>query len=354
MKPRQTKKTTRTRTIALLGFDGAAVLDLTGPHEVFSVASYLTRDKAVPPYRLMLLSDQAGPFRTASGLSLIADAAWHHFHEKVDTLLVAGGPDMTPLITNRKFLTWLRTMSRCTRRIGSICTGAFVLARAGLLDNRRATTHWMEVARLAQEYPTVTVEPDAIYVRDGHIFTSAGITAGMDLALALVEEDLGRDIALAVARMLVLFLKRPGGQSQFSTQLQAQATEGQRLTALLTWLADHHHKPITVEDMASQAGMSPRTFARIFVAETGDTPALYLEKLRLEHAVRLLETTSTSLDVTARECGFTGHEQLRRTFQRHKGITPQAYQQRFRSTGTHNKTTNMATILKGASNETVE
>lgn len=324
------------RTIALLGFEGAAVLDLTGPHEVFSVSSYLTPDKALPPYRLVLLSDRAGPFRTATGLSLIADASWHEYHHKVDTLLVAGGPDMTSLMNNRKLLAWLRTMSRRTRRIGSICTGAFVLAKAGLLDNRRATTHWMEVGRLAQEYPTITVEPDSIYVRDGHIFTSAGITAGMDLALAMVEEDLGRETALAVARMLVLFLKRPGGQSQFSTQLQAQATEGRRLTPLLTWLANHYDQPITVEDMASRAGMSPRTFARVFAMETGDTPALHLEKVRLEHAVRLVETTGTSLDITAQKCGFTGREQLRRAFQRHKGITPQAYQQRFRSTGNFN------------------
>ncbi|MBS0151985.1 MAG: GlxA family transcriptional regulator [Nitrospira sp.] len=335
MKPKQTKKTPRTRTIALLGFDGAAVLDLTGPHEVFSLTAHFVQDKSVPPYRLVLLSDQAGPFRTATGLSLIADAAWRDYHEKIDTLLVAGGPDMTPLINNHRLLAWLRSMSRRIRRIGSICTGAFVLARAGLLENRRATTHWMEVSRLSQEYPTVTVEPDAIYIRDGHIFTSAGITAGMDLALALVEEDFGRQTALAVARMLVLFLKRPGGQSQFSTQLQAQAVEGQRLTGLLTWLADHRHEPMTVEDMASQAGMSSRTFARVFAMETGDTPALYLEKLRMEQAVRLLETCSTSLDVIAQECGFTGHEQLRRTFQRHKGITPQAYQQRFHSTGAH-------------------
>ncbi len=327
---RNRKSTPHTpRTIALLSFDGVAALDITGPYEVFSLPSYLAQDKAMPPYHIMLLADQAGPVRSASGLSLIADASWRDCHEKIDTLLVAGGPDMTPLINDRKLLAWLRTMARRTRRIGSICTGAFLLAKAGLLENRRATTHWMDVARLAQEYPTVTLEPDAIYVRDGKIFTSAGITAGMDLALALVEEDLGRDVALAVARMLVLFLKRPGGQSQFSTHLQAQATEGQRLTALLTWLADYHHKPLSVEDMASQAGMSPRTFARVFVTETGDTPAFYLEKLRLEHAVRLLETTVTSLDITAQACGFTGHEQLRRTFQRHRGITPQEYRQRF-------------------------
>ena len=317
------------RTIALLGFEGVAALDITGPYEVFSMPSYLAQDKTVPPYRIVLLADQPGPVRSASGLSLIAEASWRTFHDKVDTLLVCGGPDMSALQRNQRLLAWLRSMARRTRRIGSICTGAFLLAEAGLLNNRRATTHWGEVARLAQEYQSITVEPDAIYVKDGHVYTSAGITAGMDLALALVEEDLGRDVALAVARMLILFLKRPGGQSQFSTQLQAQAIEGQRLADLLSWLADHHQKPLTVEDMACQAGMSPRTFARVFVTETGDTPALYLEKLRLEHAVRLLETTSTSLDITAQTCGFTGHEQLRRVFQRHKGITPQAYRQRF-------------------------
>ena len=319
------------RTIALLGFDGVAALDITGPYEVFSMPSYLAPDKTVPPYRIVLLADQPGPVRSASGLSLIADASWRNFHDKVDTLLVCGGPDMTTLQRNQKLLAWLQTMARRTRRIGSICTGAFLLAEAGLLNNRRATTHWREVKRLAQEYPSSTVEPDAIYVKDSHVYTSAGITAGMDLALALVEEDLGRDVALAVARMLVLFLKRPGGQSQFSTQLQAQAVEGKRLADLLSWLANYHHTPLTVEDMAAQAGMSPRTFARVFVIETGDTPALYLEKLRLEHAVRILETTGTSLDITAQACGFTGHEQLRRAFQRHKGITPQDYRQRFQT-----------------------
>ncbi|NGZ96655.1 MAG: AraC family transcriptional regulator [Nitrospira sp. WS110] len=334
MKRHRTPTQHQPRTIALLGFDGVAALDITGPYEVFSLPSYLAQDKTVPPYRIVLIADRPGPVRSASGLSLIADTSWRNFHDKVDTLLVCGGPEMNPQQSNRQLLAWLRTMSRRTRRIGSICTGAFLLAEAGLLKNRRATTHWREVTRLAQEYQSTTVEPDAIYVKDGHVYTSAGITAGMDLALALVEEDLGRDVALAVARMLVLFLKRPGGQSQFSTQLQAQAVEGQRLASLLSWLADHHHESLTVEKMASQAGMSPRTFARVFVAETGDTPALYLEKLRLEHAVRLLETTGTSLDMTAQACGFTGHEQLRRAFQRHKGITPQDYQKRFQTTKT--------------------
>jgi transcriptional regulator GlxA family with amidase domain len=251
--------------ILLLGFEGATALDITGPHEVFALSSHLAQSDSLPPYRLVLLADHAGPFRSTSGLSLVADGSWRDFHGQADTLLVAGGPDMTHVVGNPKLLAWLRTMSARCRRIGSICTGAFALAEAGLLDNRRATTHWMDVERLAKEYPTVRVEPDAIYVRDRNIFTSAGITAGMDLALALVEEDLGQKAALAVARMLVLYLKRPGGQSQFSTRLQAQATEGRRLASLLAWLAKHYQESITVEAMASRAAMSERTFARVFV-----------------------------------------------------------------------------------------
>jgi transcriptional regulator GlxA family with amidase domain len=333
MKSRTTSRKTKTRTIVLLGFEGATALDITGPHEVFALSSRLALGDSVPPYRLVLLADRAGSFRSTSGLSLVADGSWRDFRGKADTLIVAGGPDMTHVMGNHKLLAWLRIMSTRTRRIGSICTGAFALAEAGLLDNHRATTHWMAVERLSKDYPGVRVDSDAIYVRDGKLFTSAGVTAGMDLALALVEEDLGRDAALAVARMLVLYLKRPGGQSQFSTSLQAQATEGRQLASLLSWLADHYQEPITVEAMAQRAAMSDRTFARVFVAETGDTPAYYLEKLRLEHAVRLLESTGISLDVAARDCGFSGREQLRRAFQRHRGITPQEYHKRFRTTG---------------------
>jgi len=333
------KSTTTTRTIVLLGFEGCAALDISGPHEVFALSSHLAPRDAAPPYRLMLLADRAGPFRAANNFGLIADSSWRHFRGTADTLIVAGGPDMTPVTGNRTLLDWLRQMSTRTRRIGSICTGAFALAEAGLLNARRATTHWMDVDRLAKAYPKVQVDPDAIYVRDGKFFTSAGITAGMDLALALVEEDLGRDAALAVARMLVMYLKRPGGQSQFSASLQAQATEGRRLAPLLSWLTEHYRESISVETMASRAAMSARTFARVFLAETGDTPAYYLEKLRLEHASRLLETTGISLDSAARDCGFTGREQLRRAFQRHRGVTPQEYQKRFCTTGAQRRHT---------------
>lgn len=328
----ETDNTCKTRLVALIGFEGAAALDITGPHEVFALATHLSQDNAEPPYRLLLLAEKAGAFRTASGLSMVAEVSWRDFKELPDTIMVAGGPNMTSLTGNKEFLAWLRARANHTRRIASVCTGAFVLAESGLLDNHRATTHWLEAERLKQTYPDVTVEPDAIYVKDGNVYSSAGVTAGMDLALALVEEDLGRETALAVARMLVLFLKRPGGQSQFSTLLQAQGTEGKRLTSLLSWLTGNYRKPLTVEEMAAQAAMTPRTFARVFLAEAGVTPARFLERIRMEHAVRLLETSDLSVDTAARECGFNGCEQLRRAFLRHLGITPHEYQQRFRTT----------------------
>jgi transcriptional regulator GlxA family with amidase domain len=327
----------KTRLVVLIGFDGVAALDITGPHEVFALAAKLSQSNAKAPYRLMLLAEKAGPFRTVSGLNLVAEASWRNFSETSDTLLVAGGPDMTPLTKNTEFLAWLRIKASHTRRIGSVCTGAFALAKAGLLDNHRATTHWQAAEQLRQTYPAVTVVPDAIYLKDGNICTSAGVTAGMDLALALVEEDLGRETALAVARMLVLFLKRPGGQSQFSTLLQAQGTEGMRLTSFLVWLAEHYRESLTIEDMASKAAMSPRNFARVFSAETGVTPAVFLERIRTEHAIRLLEASTTSLDTIARESGFSGAEQLRRSFLRHLGITPREHQQRFRTTEANTK-----------------
>ncbi len=323
-----------TRTIVMVGFEGAAALDITGPHEVFGFAAHILKDIDESPYKLILMAEKAGPFRTSRGLKLVADGSWRDFQDSPDTLLVAGGPDVSCLIDNKEFLAWLRAMADNAIRIGSVCTGAFALAEAGLLDGRRATTHWSEVEHLKNTYPKVTVEADSIFVRDGNICTSAGVTAGMDLALALVEEDHGREVALSVARMMVLYLKRPGGQSQFSTLLQAQTAQGKRLATLLAWLDDNYRLPLTVEELAAKAAMSPRTFARVFLAETGVTPAHHLEKIRLERAVRHLETTGTSLETAARECGFTGCEQLRRAFQRHLGITPQEYRERFRTSGT--------------------
>lgn len=205
------------------------------------------------------------------------------------------------------------------------------MAEAGLLRGKRAATHWMATADLAARYPDIRVEPDAIYTRDGKVSTSAGVSAGMDLALALVEEDLGRRVALTAARYLVLYLKRPGGQSQYSRQLRAQAAGDSRLASLLAWMSEHFRQPLRVEDLAERAAMSPRTFARVFAAETGSTPARYLETLRLEEALRLLEEGSLAMEEVAGQSGFASAEQQRRAFLRVFGLTPLAYRQRFSS-----------------------
>lgn len=246
---------------------------------------------------------------------------------------MAGGPGIQSLLADREAIAWLRSMAGKTRRLGSICTGAFALAEAGLLNGRRAATHWQFAAQLAKDYPLVQVDGDAIFIRDHNICTSAGVTAGMDLALGMVEEDLGKKIALETARMLVLYLQRPGGQSQYSSRLQAQGVADGRLTALLDWLAENYHRHLTVEALAEQAVMSPRTFARVFVAETGLTPGRYLEQVRMEEAVRKMEQSGHSVDAAAQECGFSGAEHLRQVFRKNLGVTPREYCQRFRLGG---------------------
>ena len=330
----KTMTTESTRKIAILTFPGCSALDVTGPHEVFAVAGQIAAPQGPPPYEVMVLSRQSGKVPMDSGIALFAEYAWHDCPADIDTLLVGGGPDITPLVEDGTILGWLRNRAQQTRRVGSICTGAFALAEAGLLDGYRATTHWKYAAQLARDYPHIAVDADAIFVRDGRICTSAGITSGMDMALALVEEDLGRAVALETARMLVLYLKRPGGQSQFSSRLRAQAAEGGKFTRLLAWLADNFAEPLSVEEMAEKAVMSPRNFARVFVAEMGVTPARYLEQIRMEEVVHRMESSGLSLDAAARECGFKGADHLRTVFRKNLGITPREYRQRFRIGGT--------------------
>jgi transcriptional regulator GlxA family with amidase domain len=216
------------------------------------------------------------------------------------------------------------------RRLGSVCTGAFILAAAGLLDGRRATTHWRYCAELAATYPAIIVEPDALHIRDGAVTTSAGVTAGMDLALALLEEDCGRRLALATAREIVAFLKRPGGQSQFSTHLEAQAAD-LPVRGLQEWILSSLAQDLSVEALAARTAMSPRHFARVFARETGTTPAKFVERARIEAARRVLESSALSLDVVAERCGFGHQETMRRVFQRHLKVAPQAYRRRFRA-----------------------
>jgi len=322
------------RRVAFVIYDGIQSLDLTGPLEVFAMANWqhqLDHPGAPPPYTTQVLARQAGVVTASSGLSVVAPRSYASCRDKLDTLIIAGG-DVGDAVGDRHLLSWIRGAAPRVRRLASVCSGAFILAQAGLLDGRRATTHWSATAVLAG-YPKITVEPDAIFVRDGHIYTSAGVTAGIDLALALVEEDLGHTTALAVARRLVVFLKRPGGQSQFSGHLAAQTQLTGLLKGLPEWLVDHLDADLTIEQLAARAAMSPRNFARVFTREMGVTPAKFVERARLDAARRLLEESTLGLDEIATRCGFTSGEQMRRTFHRHLKIIPHDYRKRFQTQG---------------------
>lgn len=303
-------------------------LDLFGPIEVFGDANRLNGGN--PAYSVSTIS--SGPERIVLshlGTPLNTDQTYREFRGPIDTLLVAGYDSRREMRFERDFLDWLREHSGSSRRFGSICTGALVLAAAGLLDGRRATTHWGWCDELARKYTSVTVDRDPIYVRDGNCYTSAGVTAGIDLALALVEQDLGRPIALKIAQGMIVFLQRSGGQSQFSATLAAQARENRRLGDLLAWLPDNIRRDLTVDSLARRVAMSPRNFARLFQQDVGKTPAMHIEDLRLEAARRQLELTALSLEEVADASGFASAETLRRVFMRRLRITPGQYRASF-------------------------
>jgi transcriptional regulator GlxA family with amidase domain len=324
----------RPRRIVVVTYPAAQILDVTGPIEVFArTARWLTERglRSDPAYAIELVAPQAGPVATTSGVALVAQRALATVRGPVDTLLVAGGLGAREAARSEAVVAFLRRMAPRVRRLASVCTGALLLAEAGLLDGRRATTHWAYCDELARLHPKVTVEPDPIFVRDGRVWTSAGVTAGMDLALALVEEDHGREIALDVARQLVLFLKRPGGQSQFSAQLAVQAAEREPLRELQAWIADHPGAELGVDRLARRAAMSPRHFARVFARETGVTPGRFIERVRIEAARRRLEESSEGVEEVAAACGFGSTEVMRRAFLRVVRVSPAAYRSRFRS-----------------------
>ncbi|MCP3818307.1 GlxA family transcriptional regulator [Streptomyces sp. A3M-1-3] len=313
------------RTVLVLLFDDVQSLDVSGPVEVFTGAALYAGDPG-GACRIRTASLDGRPVRTSSRLTLVPD------HSLADapvphTLLVPGGkgtrhPD--PRMTD-----WLRENAPRAERIVSVCTGAILLAAAGLLDGRRATTHWAYCERLARDHPAVEVDPEPIFVRDGNVATSAGVTAGIDLALALVEEDLGRDAALTVARHLVVFLRRPGNQAQFSAQLSVQTARREPLREVQQWITEHPDDDLSVESLSARARLSPRHFARAFQAETGSTPGKYVERVRLEHARRLLEDTSDGVEEISRACGYGTPEAMRRAFVRTLGSAPAEYRRRF-------------------------
>lgn len=324
----------KSRRMVLAAFPGAQILDITGPLEVFSTANreVLERESSrPPPYRVEVVATREGPLETSSGVEVVAKRSVRSVRGAIDTLLVSGGDGTEAALRDDTLIGWIRRTGPRARRLASVCSGAFFLAHAGLLDGRRATTHWRSCDLLARLYPKVRVEPDPIFVKDGRVYTSAGVCAGMDLALALVEEDVGREIALAVAQRLVIFLKRPGGQSQFSAQLTAQLPEREPLRELQAWVADHPEADLSVEALAKRVAMSPRNFARVFAREVGTTPARYVESSRVEAARRCLEESEASIEQIAADCGFGTSETLRRAFLRGLRVSPADYRGRFRS-----------------------
>jgi transcriptional regulator GlxA family with amidase domain len=321
----------RTRRVAVVAFPRVQILDVTGPLEVFARTARLLRDRgrSDDAYSVAILASKRGPLVASSGLTIVADRAFARAGA-LDTLLVAGGIGTADAARDRSLVAWLRRTRPRVRRFGSVCTGAFVLAAAGLLDGKRATTHWQQCAALAERFAAIDVEPDAIFVKDGATYTSAGVTAGMDLALAMVEEDHGREVALDVARQLVLFLRRPGGQSQFSAQLAAQVAEREPLRDLQAYIVEHVGADLSIDACARRVGMSARNFGRVFAREVGKTPAAFVEAARIDAARRMLEDTGDGIDGIAIAAGFGSSETMRRAFVRAMGTTPGDYRRRFR------------------------
>lgn len=314
------------RLVVFLLHDHVNVLDVTGPLEVFSQPCRMGAGD--PPYRIMVVSPEGGAVRTSAGLALLTEPIALLKNEKIDTLLIPGGGPRYEPFAPQSVIDWLLAAAPKIRRVCSVCTGAFALASAGLLAGRRATTHWMASAELRRVEPAVRLEQDAIYVCDGKVWTSAGVSAGIDLALALIEADLGHALAMKVARRMVVFLKRPGGQSQFSVPLLRQGADDS-FAELHAWIAANLGADLRVERLAERVNMSPRTFARTYAARLKRTPARTVEAMRLEAACAMLEQTGLPLKRIALDCGVGDEQNLRRAFQRQFGVNPLDYRERF-------------------------
>ena len=316
------------RPVWIVAFPDVQILDVTGPLEVFSIANRVEPSRP-PRYEIVLIAPTPGLIVTSSGVALQAHRGLAQARGPVDTLIVAGGIGTRLAMRDRRLIAWIARTARRARRVASVCTGAFLLGEAGLLDGRRVTTHWSACEGLQRRFAAARVERDPIFVRDGALATSAGITAGIDLALDLVEEDAGRDLALTVARWLVMYLRRPGGQSQFSVQLAGQLAERNGVRDVQTWIADHLEADLRVGTLARRAGMSARNFARVFRREVGRAPATYVEAQRVETARRLLETTGRTVAEVAESCGFGRAETMHRAFRRRLRVAPAQYRRHF-------------------------
>ena len=334
--PELRPKRQKTKRVLFVAFPDVGLLDLTGAQTVFWAATKAMEARGLKGYERCTASMAGGLVRSAEGLELMTEPLGHYRPASVDSLIVPGSPHMASVLDDSApLIQWLRRASGRTRRTASVCSGAFLLAAAGLLDDKRATTHWLMFDMMNRRFPRVQIDRDAIFVQQGAVWTSAGVTAGIDLALALVEADCGHDVAMEVARELVVFLKRPGGQSQFSELLQAQTDDTATFDTLNLWITGNlNHPNLTVETLADQAHMSPRNFARVYKEKTGRTPAKAVEVFRMEAARRLLEDSTRNIDQIAVSCGFGDEERMRVTFQRNLGVAPRDYRKRFAARST--------------------
>lgn len=314
------------RRIGLIAYQNMQSLDLVGPLDVFGMAN--TSMVGKPPYQLHIIGLDGQPTRAENNLVVMPSCTLDDA-PSLDTLLIPGGIGSRVLATNQRLLDWLRQRASATRRVVSICTGIYILAATGLLDGRRVTTHWRYAADVARRYPALDIQPDQLFLRDGVFATSGGLTAGIDLALALVEEDLGALAALAAARELVMYIKRPGNQTQFSAPLAAQSQGTGRMADLVKWLLDHLAETLSIERMAEYVAMSPRNFRRVFATTFDTTPARLVERLRLEHSCLQLTTGPASVERIASSVGFKSADAFRRAFRSRYDATPGEYRQRF-------------------------
>ena len=322
----------RLRRIVFAAYDGVSLLDLAGPLEAFRVASAFAGNNSPVAYECVVASIRGGPVQTADGVALIAESVRSLSRKPIDTLIVPGAFAVEDVTRDQALIEWTRRRAASCRRVCSVCIGSFLLAAAGVLDGRRAATHWMHASSLAARYPHVRVESDALFVRDGAVWSSAGVTTGIDLALALIEQDAGRDLAMTVARILVVYLRRAGGQSQYSALLAAQAeAESDTFGELEQWIAEHLTSDLRVEALADRVHMSPRNFARAYAAKRRRTPAKTVEAIRLDAARRRLEETDERIESVAKLCGFSSEEQMRCAFLRNIKIPPREYRRRFAS-----------------------
>jgi transcriptional regulator GlxA family with amidase domain len=321
------------RRIVFAVYDGVALFELSGPLEAFRIATEAVLKQPPKAYECIVVSSRGGRVRTASGVDLNTKSLRSLAGKPIDTLLVPGAFSVDDVTRDRALIQWFRNMAPACRRVCSACSGSFLLAAAGILDGHRAATHWAQAARLAAQNPNVTVEPDSIYVHDRKVWTSAGGTSCIDLALALIEQDAGREVSLKVAQFLVVYLKRAGGQSQYSALLNAQAhSESDRFVELERWIVEHLNADLGVEKLAQRVHMSPRNFARVYAQTRGRTPARAVQAIRIDVARRRLEETTDRIETIAAHTGFTGEEQMRSAFTRSLGIPPREYRKRFAST----------------------